>query len=95
MSNAPEPPAPTPSPADVVREAEQADEDKTADDAPAPAHSPHDRKLLVRDAHGLDPYGDQDKVELGQAPYEVPAATAAQREPPQPPDPRDISLDDD
>jgi len=72
--------APTIPPADPVREAERADEAKTADSAPAPVHPPRERKVLVRDAYGRDPYGDdrigpdgeRDDAELGQSPYELP-----------------------
>lgn len=59
---------------DDVRAAEQADAAKTADDAPAPVHPPAEREVLVRDAHGDDPYdkpadGDSD---LSKSPYERP-----------------------
>ena len=63
----------------TVREQEQADEDKTADSAPAPVHDPRERKVLVRDAYGNDPAGDPtgpDGVrgpdEVGEAPHERP-----------------------
>ena len=65
-------------PTDAVREAEQADEAKTADAAPAPVHPPRERKVLVRDAYGNDPYGadapdgERDEIELGQPPYDLP-----------------------
>jgi len=81
MASPNEPATTSPSPStDDVREAEQADEAKTADDAPAPVHSPQERKVLVRDAQGRDPYGDdrigpdgaRDEVELGKAPHELP-----------------------
>ncbi len=72
-------------PADDFRERELADEAKTADSAPAEVHPPRERKVLVRDAHGHDPYGgdryradgERDEVELGQSPYELPDPTAA------------------
>lgn len=91
MSNSPVPPAPTATltPAEVVREAERADDDKTADDAPAPVHPPRERKMLVRDGQGLDPYGHQDEVELGQAPYDTPAADPAALRTPDPSSDRD------
>ncbi len=73
-------PATTATTPPTIREAEQADEAKTADDAPAPVHPPRERKVLVRDAYGNDPYGEPDKVELGQSPYEAPAATEAVRQ---------------
>lgn len=79
----------TPSPAGGIRDEERVDAAKTADDAPAPVHPPRERKVLVRDAHGLDPYGEPDRVEVGQEPYEVPGPTAAARQPPtEPADPK-------
>lgn len=63
----------------TIRELEQADAEKTADSAPAPVHTPRERKVLVRDAYGNDPHGDTtgpDGVrgvgEVGEAPYERP-----------------------
>jgi hypothetical protein len=61
-------------PTDVVREKEQADAAKTADDAPAPVRPPEERKVLVRDAHGNDPHGGEpDEPDLSKSPYERPA----------------------
>lgn len=67
--------SPTAPTIDDVRAAEQADAAKTADDAPAPVHPPAERKVLVRDAHGDDPYGDgeNDDSDLSKSPYERPA----------------------
>lgn len=68
-SPTPPPTAPT---APTRRDAERADAAKTADAAPAPVHPPHERKVLVRDAYGNDPYGASDAPTLGQAPHELP-----------------------
>ena len=65
-------PEPTPITPPTIREAEQADAAKTADDAPAPVHPPRERKVLVRDAYGNDPYGESDEAKLGDAPHELP-----------------------
>jgi hypothetical protein len=70
----------TSTPLPTIREEEQADEAKTADSAPAPVSTPRERKLLVRDAYGNNPYGNDptgpDGVhgvgEVGEAPYERP-----------------------
>ena len=73
MSIPPAKPATEATPAtESIRDEEQADAAKTADDAPAPVHAPRERKMLVRDAYGNDPYGGRDEVELGQAPHELP-----------------------
>jgi hypothetical protein len=64
-------------PTDAVREQEQADAAKTADDAPAPVHPPEERKVLVRDAHGDDPHGGSDgESDLSKPPYDRPEPAA-------------------
>lgn len=73
MSTPTEPPENPPAPAtESIRDAEEADAAKTADDAPAPVHAERERKVLVRDAYGNDPYGESTEPALGQAPHELP-----------------------
>ena len=80
MSAPTEPPPPTSITPPTIREAEQADADKTADSAPAPVSTPRERKLLVRDAHGNNPYGEdhtgpdgvRDVGQVGEEPHERP-----------------------
>jgi len=66
------PPVTPPTAPPTRREAERADAAKTADGAPAPVHPARERKVLVRDAYGNDPYGASDEPTLGQAPHELP-----------------------
>ena len=63
----------SPPPSTTIREEEQADAAKTADDAPAPMHADRERRAIVRDAYGNDPYGEPEHpAEVGTSPYELP-----------------------